>query len=201
MSQAQLEKKVEDYLRSTETLQDHRQQPITAEDLQAEMDRMAENTKQPEVLRELFDALGNDPFVIAECLARPVLSERLMTNFAQGQRKCGLTLSEVGGKNQARKLILANASYTLPAISDVAGGGCTPDTWTPTSVPHAPPGRVEHTAVWTGSEMIVWGGARLNSRVNTGGRYDPVTDSWTKTSNTNALLPESFTRQCGLVAK
>src|SRR5712691_4738770 len=122
MSQAQLEKKVEDYLRSTETLQDHWQQPITAEDLQPEMDRMAENTKQPEVLRELFDALGNDPFVIAECLARPVLSERLMTNFAQGQRKCGLTLSEVGGKNQARKLILANASYTLPAISDVAGG-------------------------------------------------------------------------------
>src|SRR6266700_5737032 len=87
MSQAQLEKKVEDYLRSTETLQDHWQQPITAEDLQAEMDRMAENTKQPEVLRELFDALGNDPFVIAECLARPVLSERLMTNwYAHDQR-------------------------------------------------------------------------------------------------------------------
>ena len=35
------------------------------------MDRMAQHTKQPEVLRELFEALGNDPFVIAECLARP----------------------------------------------------------------------------------------------------------------------------------
>src|SRR6266568_8958311 len=192
MSQAQLEKKVKDYLRNSQALEDYWQRPITAEQLQAEMDRMAENTKQPEVLRELFDALGNDPFVIAECLARPVLSERLMTNFAQGQRKCGLTLSEVGGKNQARKLILANASYTLSAISDVAGGGCTPDTWTPTSVPHAPPGRVEHTAVWTGSEMIVWGGARLNSRVNTGGKYDPVSDSWTKTSNTNAPTAREF---------
>src|SRR6266853_5377427 len=192
MSQAQLEKKVTDYLRSTETLQDHWQQPITDEDLQPEMDRMAENTKQPEVLRELFDALGNDPFVIAECLARPVLSERLMTNFAQGQRKCGLTLSEVGGKNQARKLILANASYTLPAISDVAGGGCTPDTWTPTSVPHAPPGRLEHTAVWTGSEMIVWGGDSRNGRVNTGGRYNPVSDDWIKTSNTNPPTAREF---------
>ncbi len=37
---------------------------------------MASHTKQPEVLRELFEALGNDPFVIAECLARPVLTER-----------------------------------------------------------------------------------------------------------------------------
>ena len=42
------------------------------------MDRMAQHSKQPEVLRELFAALGNDPFVIAECLARPVLSERLV---------------------------------------------------------------------------------------------------------------------------
>ncbi len=69
MSQAPLEKKVEDYLRDSQALEDYWQRQITAEDLQAEMDRMAENTKQPEVLRELFDALGNDPFLIAECLA------------------------------------------------------------------------------------------------------------------------------------
>ena len=73
MSQAQLEKKVEDYLRNSQALEDYWQRPITAEQLQAEMDRMAQHTKQPEVLRELFEALGNDPFVIAECLARPVL--------------------------------------------------------------------------------------------------------------------------------
>ena len=35
---------------------------------------MARHTKQPEVLRELFEALGNDPFVIAECLAGPLLA-------------------------------------------------------------------------------------------------------------------------------
>ena len=34
------------------------------------MDRMARHTKQPEVLREIFESLGNDPFVIAECLAQ-----------------------------------------------------------------------------------------------------------------------------------
>ena len=39
------------------------------------------------MLRELFEALGNDPFVIAECLARPALAERLLTNsYAYDQR-------------------------------------------------------------------------------------------------------------------
>src|SRR6478609_9519473 len=77
MSQAQLERKVADYLRKSQALEDYWQRPITAEQLQAEMDRMAIHTRQAEVLRELFAALGNDPFVIAECLARPALADRL----------------------------------------------------------------------------------------------------------------------------
>ena len=32
------------------------------------------------------------------------------------------------------------------------------DSWTATSTTNAPVGRDVHTAVWTGSEMIVWGG-------------------------------------------
>src|SRR6266480_3815565 len=75
MSQTQLEKKVEDYLCDSQVLEDNWQRPLTAQQLQAEMDRMAQHTRQPEVLNELFEALGNDPFVIAECLARPVLSK------------------------------------------------------------------------------------------------------------------------------
>jgi len=87
MSQAQLEKKVADYLRKSQALEDYWQRPITAEQLQAEMDRMAKHSRQSEVLRELFEALGNDPFVIAECLARPALAERLITNwYAYDQR-------------------------------------------------------------------------------------------------------------------
>src|ERR1043166_5455389 len=76
MSQVQLEKKVEEYLRSSQALEDYWQRRLTADQLQAEMQRMAQHTKQPDVLRELFEALGNDPFVIAECLARPVLAKR-----------------------------------------------------------------------------------------------------------------------------
>src|ERR687888_1340878 len=107
MSQAQLEKKVTDYLRNSQALEDYWQRPLTAEQLQAEMDRMAQHTKQPEVLKELFEALGNDPFVIAECLARPVLSEQLVTSIAQEQGECGVASSEIGGNNQTRKVILA----------------------------------------------------------------------------------------------
>src|ERR1700719_1369390 len=87
MSQAQIEKKVEDYLRDSQALEDYWQRPITPDQLQAEMERIASHTKQPGVLREIFAALGNDPFVIAECLARPVLAERLLTElYAHDQR-------------------------------------------------------------------------------------------------------------------
>src|SRR6516165_7043161 len=48
MSQAQLEKKVAGYLRESQALQDYRQWPITIEQLQAEMDRMAQHSRQPE---------------------------------------------------------------------------------------------------------------------------------------------------------
>src|SRR4029077_2243197 len=45
----------------------------------------------------------------------------------------------------------------------------------------------QHTAVWTGSEMIVWGGWDPPSNIfNTGGKYKPGTDRWTANSTTNA---------------
>src|SRR5204863_1196966 len=39
------------------------------------------------------------------------------------------------------------------------------------SVTGAPIGRDQHTAVWTGSEMIIWGGYNVVGALNTGGRY------------------------------
>src|SRR5437773_2705783 len=193
MSQAQLEKKVADYLRNSQALEDYWQQPITAEQLQAEMDRMAQHTKQPEVLRELFEALGNDPFVIAECLARPVLAERLLTSwYNQGQqvhsemRQQPLESWRARAERQVPETVAATSfSYTLPTIPDGVSG-CTDDTWTDTTTSNAPAPRYIHTAVWTGSEMIVWGGY---AGLGTGGRYDLNTDTWTPTSTTNAPSP------------
>jgi len=53
------------------------------------------------------------------------------------------------------------------------GGRYNPDTdaWSPTSTTNAPIARSDHTVVWTGTEMIVWGGDGRRSSLNTGGRY------------------------------
>src|SRR4030095_10956996 len=62
------------------------------------------------------------------------------------------------------------------------------DSWTATSTTNAPAGRVGHTGAWTGNEMIIWGGLGCDGscNLNTGGRYNPSTDSWKATSTTNA---------------
>ena len=185
MSQATIEQKVQDYLRHSELLEQERQMPITPEQLQAEMDRMAQHTKQPEVLREVFAALGNDPFVIAECLAKPVLVGRLEFSTVEQRKEPSEPWSETGQEQIPKIMAAATANYALPAVSDQPGE-CM-DNWTATSTTDAPLGRKNHTAVWTGSEMIVWGGWNVTSTpFNTGGRYNPSTDSWTATSTTNA---------------
>src|SRR5712675_1695015 len=186
MSHAQLKKKVTEYLRDSEMLQRFRNGPITAEQLQAEMDRMASHTKDPDVLREIFQALGNNAFVIAECLARPVLAEDLLRKIHDDYQE-PLDSRRGSAENQKRKPVAAvSGSYTLPIIT-TAPNGCVEDTWTATSATNAPSARAGQMAVWTGSEMIVWGGGTTGpTYVNTGGRYNPGTDSWTATSTTNA---------------
>jgi N-acetylneuraminic acid mutarotase len=69
-----------------------------------------------------------------------------------------------------------------PSGADAAvdrGGRYDPalDAWTPVATPGAPAARSLHTAVWTGTEMIVWGGVGATI-LDSGGRYDPVADSW-----------------------
>src|SRR5215211_341738 len=199
MSQAQIEKKVEEYLRNSQALEDYWQRPITAKQLQAEMERMASHTMQPEVLQELFEALRNDPFVIAECLARPVLTERLAagttvvaepalntnrTGVSPASTKLFAADPAASTENRFRATNRGVTSYTLPAIASPSGG-CIDDTWVVTSTTNAPTAR-SAPAVWTGSEMIVWGGYDGGNGLNTGGRYNPSTDTWTATSITNA---------------
>ncbi len=38
--------------------------------------------------------------------------------------------------------------------------------------------RAYHTVVWTGREMIIWGGYDGKNYLNTGGRYNPESDTW-----------------------
>ena len=64
------------------------------------------------------------------------------------------------------------------------GGGRynpTGDSWTAVILNSAVAPRTGHTAVWTGSGMIVWGGyvGAVANTTSTGGRYDPFGNSWT----------------------
>src|SRR6266849_1312473 len=59
----------------------------------------------------------------------------------------------------------------------------TGDTWTAVATADAPSPRQFHTAIWTGNEMIVWGGFFPPNSFNTGGRYDPATETRTSTNN------------------
>ena len=68
------------------------------------------------------------------------------------------------------------------------GGIYTPSShsWTAITIAGAPTARVRHSAVWTGIEMIVWGGDGYPP--NTGARFNPSSNSWQPMSSTCAPL-------------
>jgi hypothetical protein len=88
-------------------------------------------------------------------------------------------------------LIWGGESLVAPVGSYLKNGGKynpTTNTWAPITLAGAPIARIDHTAVWTGSEMLIWGGlsSSPNQPVNTGSRYNPTTDSWASISGLNA---------------
>src|ERR1041385_4782710 len=184
MSAQRIEEKVRDSLRNSRVLANYWQQPISSQQVQAEMERMAQQTKNPDMLRELFEALGNDPFVIAECLVRPALSERLTNEYYEK--------SSMPGSRSIHRIAAESdtvfVGYSLPDLTSAANV-CTDNTWTP--LIDVPGRRAQHTSVWTGSEMIVWGGVNYDKEVDTGDRYNPATDTWSKVSLTNAPVARS----------
>jgi hypothetical protein len=286
-----LRRSAEDAVLKTEVLRRFWGVTITPERLQAELDRMAAHSKAPARLGELFAALGDDPVKAAECLARPLLVDRLIrTSYAFDERRHGdlraRARREVGelasaaaleattgvrtevewrrGHDRTRtdgrlelepeafdarvrelraEMGQANAAivldrpsplredesrfyvlvvhelddrhvslttiewpkrpfdswwtetrerltpepmgtafeFRLPAL---AGAACPDDTWTPTLQLLDP--RYWHTAVWTGSEMIVFGGIGTFTTDTIAKRYRPATDTWTDATAVDA---------------
>ena len=86
------------------------------------------------------------------------------------------------------EMILWGGFSDFPRTFYTSGGRYNPalNVWTATTTTAAPIGRNWHTAIWTGSEMIVWGGNDDNSFFNDGGRYNPAADSWTALATTGA---------------
>ncbi len=72
------------------------------------------------------------------------------------------------------------------------------DRWLPLSDAGAPAARFYHSAVWTGKEMLLFGGtdtlnqATLSQGMNSGARYLPELDSWTALSVSSAPSPRYF---------
>ncbi len=318
-----LENKVRRYLEQSLALERLWDTPVTAEALRAEIQRIAERTQMPDRLREIYTALGNDPFLIEECVARPALVQRLTEGFLafdsrfQGQARSqaedlrrrlltgevdpradedhrsvmdlagnvrlpypvsgtrspgaarsgavagwnrdlpnlpadgdgpgpvressdNFTVSVALGRGGARGRV---ATYTFPKMSwedwrnqygaslDVstihsvadeadplpaargipvntatvpaqeaiptAPNFCERDFWTEGAWAGAPDGRSRHIAVWTGSEMIVWGGTpdpgvQYSPDPDFGWRYNPATDVWTPISSINAPTAQDY---------
>ncbi|MBZ5639234.1 MAG: hypothetical protein LAO51_10845 [Acidobacteriia bacterium] len=360
-----LASKVRTYLEQSAALEKVWRTPITAQMLDRELERMSSGTRMPQRLLELFAALGNDPFTVRECLARPAIAARLVSNFFEGdgalhaaERRAAETLrgglvggaidpkvprpgrsvveivrarsaeaktasrgavevppaefartraalprrvGEVGPVEEAQGLFVvrvllaegagsarfavfsvpkrsredwwsqivgsldpasvravAREGATLPTMRSTtaaasSGKAAAPvdvcpddvwnnrslgrnfplprtgatavwtgtemivfggyyagfpwndgfrydpaiDTWSPVNLDGAPDIRKGHTAVWAGDKMVVWGGESLDTGsgipflLNSGGRYDPISNTWAATSLSGAPSPRS----------
>ncbi len=76
--------------------------------------------------------------------------------------------------------------------AQLADGAVSGELWTPTTAAGAPAARFSHTAVWTGSEMIVWGGQGNSGVLNDGARYNPALNIWTPVNTSGAPAARSL---------
>lgn len=97
----------------------------------------------------------------------------------------GIILSETENNPALTAAGFSLIGETKMTYQPVNGATIPPFAWTGvTATDNAPENLSEFSSVWTGTEMIVWGGSTI-----AGGRYDPVLDKWTSTSLINAPSP------------
>ncbi len=84
---------------------------------------------------------------------------------------------------------LTGYTYLAETVLEVRDASMTPSVWTATTTTGAPAARQVHTAVWTGTEMIVWGG---NGVSIVGGRYDAAADTWTPVTTAGAPTHRAY---------
>lgn len=175
---------VGDVLRKSNALRRVWGQTITGEMLQAEINRMVRDSRKPDTLRELFASLNNDASLIAEMIARPVLVDRLSRNFfAHDERFPSRDFADwwrTARSEFSTNIEPLSFKYNLPEVQSPAGDG---DTWRPMFALPVSTG----TAVWTGTEMIIWGNG-----TDSGSRYNPALDTWTPTSTIGAPRTRRF---------
>ena len=162
-----------------------------------------------------LSCVGPDTYVFAqfnEVLDSATISDQTFTLAADGSIPIDATVMHNGKSAELRPLLplMPGTEYeaTVSAdTADLAGNRLgtdytwsfrttnTADTggWSATSMSGAPLARHRHTAIWTGGEMIVWGGRAFIqgsfAGTDTGGRYDPASDSWSPV-NTDGISPK-----------
>ncbi len=67
-----------------------------------------------------------------------------------------------------------------------------PTAWTAMSTVGAPSARTGHSAVWTGSKLIIWGGQSGGANLGDGAIYDPAGNTWTPLPATGAPSSRSY---------
>lgn len=77
----------------------------------------------------------------------------------------------------SKMIVWGGSSTTTNNIGGVWDLG---NSWTATQSTDAPAGRYGHTAVWTGTYMIVWGGKNTGGFLSDGAAYNPSgAGTWT----------------------
>lgn len=132
-----------------------------------------------------------------ECLDVEDCSFRPGTICSTGQCVCPTEGESFCGE-PPRCADLMTSSADCGSCNHACFGACNAgkcaDAWEPTAQLDAPGARRRHTAVWTGSQMFIWGGEDAGgSALRTGGIYDPASMVWKPTSIANAPSGRMFT--------
>jgi len=192
VTRGRIEYEVRDSLKKSLALETYWGVEVTAAALDREIERIVARTRLPDRLERVFQALGHDPFVIRECLARPALVDRLAPRlYAQDPRMpAGVSFEEWWGATRSgldeRRVVAVASAAALPPIRGGTPRGGTDEGvcsgWDGASLRQVPQAAAGHVAVWTGSLMLVHGG----SLGEEGMRYDPLIDSWTPMATTGS---------------
>jgi Kelch motif len=145
------------------------------------------------------DCDAGNPCVVAVC-SEDTCSRTLVdagTSCSSDGNLCdGLSTCDGAGHCQPGTPVDVNDSDPCtPGSCDPTTGivtyTATPECTTPLPSTGVPSPRSLHTAVWTGSAMIVWGGlvSGTPSVTQTGGLFDPMSGVWSATTTTAAPPP------------
>jgi len=91
-------------------------------------------------------------------------------------------------------LVWGGIGGTIPSPVVFSNGGRynpASNAWSPLPNTAAPAARTGHKGVWTGEELLVWGGSDLTTNLNSGGRYHSVSNTWSSITTNGAPSPRA----------